>query len=406
MGVNNRKRRANKQRKRARERAEQRPRQGGANPFQADPGWDAVGAYGFVETQVTSTVRRLVLRKVDAATLAVATESLRRRVRPYPGHVLETVLADVLNRALSSAAEGGWGPGDLAQLVGRNAGEECASTLRAMIEDGGRLRLDGPTALGPALRLAAVITSAPRLEASALIDATAAGAADEHPKLAQVRALLAKAESTTFDHEAEALSAKAQELITKYALDRLIDDPGGSGSSDLRTVRLWLDPPYVGAKAALVHEVAKVNRCRSASAEHLGFCILVGSQADLHAVELLVTSLLVQADAAMLRHGRRTDGFGGSRTRSFRRSFLIAYAVRIGERLQQAVETVTAEQAPDLVPALRDHDEKVTEAFAAALPHTVMKATTFSNADGWAAGVVAADLAQLNVNGKLTDRAG
>jgi len=406
VGVNNRKRRAAKQRKRARERADQRSRQGGATPFQADPGWDAGAAYGFVELQVTSTIRRLVRRKVDDAELVVIAESLRRRIQPHPGHVLETVLTDVMDRVLSSVVEGGWSSGDLVQLVRRNSGEQCLSTLHAMLDRRTHLRLDTPTALGAALRLAAVITAAPRLEARDLIDATAADAAEEHPKLAQVRALLAKAESTTYDHEAEALSAKAQELITKYALDRLGNDPGGSGSSDLRVVRLWLDPPYVGAKAALVHEVARANQCRSASAEHLGFCILVGSAADLHAVELLVTSLLVQADTAMLRHGRRTDGVGGSRTRSFRRSFLLAYAARIGERLRDAVETVTARQSTDLVPALRDHEEKVTEAFEAALPHIVMKETTFSNAEGWAAGVVAADLALLDVNGKITDRAG
>jgi hypothetical protein len=407
MGVNNRKRRAAKQRKRARERADQRPRRGGANPFQAGPGWDAVGAYGFVELQVTSTIRRLVRRKVDDAELVVVAESLRRRVQPHPGHVLETVLADVLDRLLASVVEGGWSPGDLVQLLRRNADEHSAVTLQVLLDRRAHLRLDTPQALGAGLRVAAVLSSTPRLEASDLIDATADDAgAEEHPKLAQVRALLAKAESTDFDHEAEALSAKAQELISKYALERLVEDQGRRGRSDLRVHRLWLDAPYVGAKAALVHEVATANRCRSASAEHLGFCVLVGSAADLHAVELLVTSLLVQADTAMLRHGRRTDGVGGSRTRSFRRSFLLAYAGRIGERLQEATETMTAGQGKDLLPVLRDHEEKVAEAFEASLPHIVLKETTFSNPEGWTAGVVAADLALLDVNGKITDRAG
>ena len=402
MGVTNRKRRAAKQRKRARERAQQRPpRQNGANPFQADPGWDAAGAYGFVEMQVIGTISRLVRRKVDDAEVDLIAESLRRRIQPHPSHVLEKVLADLLHRLLSELGEGGWGPGDLAQLVRRNAGGQCLATLQALTEPSAHLRLDTVGGLGAALRVAALMYAAPRLEASDLIGATAEDAGEEHPKLAQVRALLAKAESTTFDPEAEALSAKAQERITKYALDRRIDHAGSGRSSDLRTVRLWLDPPYVGAKAALVHQVARANRCRAASVEHLGFCILVGSQADLHAVELLVTSLLVQADTAMLRHGRRSDGVGGSRTRSFRRSFLLASATRIGERLREAVETVTAQQSTDLVPALRDQEKKVTDAFETALPHTVTKTTTFSNAEGWTAGVVAADLAQLDVNGKL-----
>lgn len=44
--------------------------------------------------------------------------------------------------------------------------------------------------------------------------------------LARVRSLLAKAESTDFDDEADALSAEAQELMSRYALDRALLDHG------------------------------------------------------------------------------------------------------------------------------------------------------------------------------------
>lgn len=63
-----------------------------------------------------------------------------------------------------------------------------------------------------------------------------------------------------------------------------------------------------------------------------------GFMADLDAVELLFTSLLVQANAAMLRAGAKRDAHGRSRTRAFRQSLLLAYATRIGERLSQATE--------------------------------------------------------------------
>ncbi len=377
MGVNNRKRRA------------------------------ATAAYGAVERQVLGTMSLLVERKVDEAELRAIAEALRRRVQSHPRQVLQAVVADVLDRIAATATEGGWGPGDLVELVRRCAGESFLPTLDSLL-DGSRPRIDTDEGLAALLGVGALLSSVPLLEVGDLLDATVSGdGGEEHPKLAQVRALLAKAESTDYDEEAQALSAKAQELISKYALDRFVaHGRGHQGRAGLQVRRLWLDPPYVAAKASLVHHVARANRCRAASADRFGFCILVGASADLHGVELLVTSLLVQADTAMLRHGRRLDGLGTSRTRSFRRSFLFAYAGRIGERLREAAETVATSRGTDLLPVLRSHEERVEEAFGAALPHTVRKQSTFSNWEGWAAGVAAADLAQLDVNGKLRARAG
>jgi hypothetical protein len=67
----------------------------------------------------------------------------------------------------------------------------------------------------------------------------------------------------------------------------------------------WIDSPYAGAKALLVQAVATANRCRTVWTEHLGFVTVVGSETDLNLVELLTTSLLVQANRAMLAAGAR-----------------------------------------------------------------------------------------------------
>jgi hypothetical protein len=56
---------------------------------------------------------------------------------------------------------------------------------------------------------------------------------------------------------------------------------------------------------------------------------VIGFPADLDAVELLFTSLLVQANTAMLRAGAKRDQYGRSRTRAFRQSFLMSYAIRM-----------------------------------------------------------------------------
>ena len=81
--------------------------------------------------------------------------------------------------------------------------------------------------------------------------------------LAKVRALLAKAESTEFPDEAEALSAKAQELMSRYSLHQAVHEHDRGRAPAAAGRRLWMDAPYAGAKALLVQAVATANRCRT-----------------------------------------------------------------------------------------------------------------------------------------------
>jgi hypothetical protein len=126
-------------------------------------------------------------------------------------------------------------------------------------------------------------------------------------------------------------------------------------------------------------------------------CTLVGAPGDLDAVDVLVPLLLVQAHVAMVRCGRRTDGSGTSRTRSFRQSFLLSYAERIGERLRSADDHVAGRsgRGGELVPVLARHRQQVDAACETLFPQAVARVTTVSNSRGWWAGRAAADQAQL-----------
>ena len=246
--------------------------------------------------------------------------------------------------------------------------------------------------------------------------------ADER-MLSRIRALLAKAESTEFAEEAEALSGRAQELMAKYSIDHALlaaetgqaEEPGGR--------RIAVDNPYEAPKATLLQIVAQANRCRVVWSRELGLVTVIGFPADLDAVELLFTSLLVQADTAMLRTGGKRDGSGRSRTRAFRQSFLLAYAIRIGERLAEAADHaeqeavaeqraagagggtagdgtadgVAARKGADLVPFLaarhRAVDDAVDEMFGSTL--TRSRSVRATDAEGWNSGRAAADLASL-----------
>ena len=253
-------------------------------------------------------------------------------------------------------------------------------------------------------------------------DPAAAGAgpagtapADER-MLSRIRALLAKAESTEFAQEAEALSGRAQELMAKYSIDHALlaaetgraETPGGR--------RIAVDNPYEATKATLLQIVAEANRCRVVWSRELGLVTVIGFPADLDAVELLFTSLLVQANTAMLRTGGKRDGSSRSGTRAFRQSFLLAYAVRIGERLSEAADHaeqaavaeqraaaagaadgIAARKGADLVPflAARDRavDDAVEDMFGSKL--TRSRSVRATDADGWNSGRAAADLASL-----------
>ena len=79
--------------------------------------------------------------------------------------------------------------------------------------------------LALALRLAALFSMLPVSEIPAGRQAVTASDPVESRasgQLTKVRALLAKAEATTFADEAMVLSAKAQELISKHSLEQLL----------------------------------------------------------------------------------------------------------------------------------------------------------------------------------------
>jgi hypothetical protein len=115
----------------------------------------------------------------------------------------------------------------------------------------------------------------------------------------RIRGLLTKAESSAFAEEADAFMAKAQKLMTRYCIDRTMveagDDAKGDSASHVEARRVWLEDPYLEAKAFLLANVASANRCRSIVDPVFGFSTLVGHPRDLDATDLLFTSLLVQA---------------------------------------------------------------------------------------------------------------
>ncbi|WP_288799965.1 DUF2786 domain-containing protein [uncultured Arsenicicoccus sp.] len=385
---------------------------------------------------------------VDLVTLAHATGGRA---------VVEQTLTTRLRLALDERWRTGWQPMDLHHLVGRSArhvraepetvtrvvellGDVMAADLaaypRASVEQRWHDQLElaeasvwwsttdscltarvgrwGSEAIGyeVALRLEHVLRSLPAMQQlgarpGEATSRSASAPVDVDDKvLARVRQLLAKAESTPYEAEAETFTAGAQALMARHSIDHAVlaasAPVGGDERPDGR--RLWMETPYVREKVMLLGAVAEANRSRSVWAKEDGYVTLLGFPHDLDAVETLYTSLLVQATRAMHAEGKRLDWRGGSRTRSFRQSFLAAFGARIGERLAevtaaetaQAAEEMSAAGGRELVPVLQERTEAV-EAYVEELFPRVRHVSMSLGRDreGWDRGRRAADQASL-----------
>jgi hypothetical protein len=156
--------------------------------------------------------------------------------------------------------------------------------------------------------------------------------------------------------------------------------------------------PYGSAKCNLLAAVGQANHCEVLWSSRTRTAIVFGFEPDLDAVELLFTSLLTQATTAMLQASREQH-VPSSSVRSFRHAFFVAYAGRVGFRLQEvaraAVQAGEAEHGGDLLPALVRKDEAVRRAVAAEHPRTRSKPVSVSNGHGLVAGEAAANRADL-----------
>lgn len=332
-----------------------------------------------------------------------------------------------VTEAIEHVRWAGWSPEDLVQVVSRRPGPDALLMLCSALRSyqrrvgsrggpagwaEGLASLPGqdrerrePPAHRTLLALAAFLRALPVVPSTAAPSPGPGPAPGEgvHKHLARVRALLSKAESTTFDSEADALTAKAQELISKHSLAELLHAAGrtaGPGYGDgIGPRRVWLDPPYVSAKVSLIDAVAVANRCRCVFSPSFGFVTLVGTPADIEAVDLLATSLLAQAESTMRRAPGTRARDGSSTTKSFRRAFLLSFGQRIGHRLAETAETAVEDSADRdlLLPVIAAQAVRVEARMAELFPTLIRsRDTQVTNLAGWAAGRAAADRARLH----------
>jgi len=169
--------------------------------------------------------------------------------------------------------------------------------------------------------------------------------------LNRIRVMLAKAESTEFAEERDSLTERAEQLMQRYAIDEaMLTAETGADPTTITTRNIQLIAPYAKERGFLLGTVAKHHDVRlvldysAGWARGHAFAILVGFPADLELVDMLYTSLTIQAVSALVRievpplpSGRKQD------KATYRSSWLLGFRTAVGHRLAAARSTATEE---------------------------------------------------------------
>jgi hypothetical protein len=182
----------------------------------------------------------------------------------------------------------------------------------------------------------------------------------EHAALRKAQALLAKAaDPATTPAEAEALDAKATEIMTKYGIDRAVAEARSAQKITVINRMILIDGPYAKQKWYLLDIVARHFDCKTIRVRtRNGFdrrtasIRIFGYERDLDLTSVLYTSLLHQVVHQMLQ--------ASASSRSARISFFAGFSQAVFQRLKEIREKAASGSGVQLV--LYDRSKAVEQA--------------------------------------------
>lgn len=227
-------------------------------------------------------------------------------------------------------------------------------------------------------------------------------------RLERVRKLLALAEnSAATAAEAESFTAKAAELIAEYGIDEALLSAAAPEKSHIERKVMTFHAPYADQKASLAYNVGLIlgvkgvaNAARDSSGKKIVHFHMFGQHADIVRVDMLVTSLMMQAARDVMRTGIPW----GEDKAAYRRSWWLGFTSAIAGRLRTA-EREARLQAEDRFAAVgtssalvvRDRDTQAEEAMREAFPNLTVRR---SRTSGSGAGAGHAAGQRANLGGK------
>ncbi len=220
-------------------------------------------------------------------------------------------------------------------------------------------------------------------------------------KLDTVRKLLAKADGAATPQEAQAYTAKAVAMMARHGIDDALLGAADPGRDEIGAQQIPLHDPYSAGKARLLAWVASALRCRAVLHEAWGGKVasvtVFGFGSDRGRVELLYTSLLLQAGSQLLR---QRPSRPGESVAAYRRSWLHGFAVEVHGRLVAAEAGAVAERSPapggrSVALVLADRSRLVDRAYAEAFPGVGRARRSTLSGSGFGAGAAAGKHADL-----------
>src|SRR5205823_2822332 len=149
-------------------------------------------------------------------------------------------------------------------------------------------------------------------------------------KFATVRKLLAKAERASTAAESEIYTAKAVELMARHGIDAALLAATAPHRDEIGPLRIAMQDPYSAGKARLLGWTAAALRCRwvlhGAWAGKVAAVTVFGHASDRERVEVLYTSLLLQATTQLVRV---RPPWPGESVPAYRRSWLEGFSAQI-----------------------------------------------------------------------------
>ncbi|WP_188302331.1 DUF2786 domain-containing protein [Streptomyces sp. CBMA123] len=235
-----------------------------------------------------------------------------------------------------------------------------------------------------------------------------------NPKLATIRALLAKAEdAATPEAEAELARTRAMEMMAKYGVDEALLSDGQPSRDGITARYIDLPNPWSMSRVRLMCFIAEAVGCKAINmgqeANGVRRVHVVGYESDVQRAEILYTSLLLQMLNGL---NRQAVPYGVRSAKAWRNSWQLGFIVRVTERLKAieeaaraaaAGETSATGRSTELV--LADRDTMVESAYRKAHPKTWKQRSSFSG-NGYGDGVAAgnrADIGGTRIGGRSAE---